>query len=1733
MRKDTLVSSPTMANCGTISELVSHGHEMLDRHRLADAEDLFHQGLEQSASISASSAEHEHLLSALQGLAEIYVKRSRRARNNDLEWHRMHVHAITAKRRAIECCNEALSFSYDTQKLEWFKEKKSKVLSQLKTLEENMVKSLRRKVLKDQEEVKKRGPIYYPTNDDSIDITWLESLQEYYQEQCKSYFVSRYESRDDLSTVADEEEEPEITEPPPEPKPINFDKVQGAIQRIVRKIAKMGTLKIHKDMTPDQKLNLISPLSGDLDIFKQFSKALNGEELSDSSSSDNEQQLSQIIEDIEPEIKDTLDIIESSNLSNTENTRESSPGEPVPDLPNDNEMPKTFKYGQRPSIPFMLTPLSFHTIESYAPYLEGTQNSYTEDGSPFRYGVYRVWRTSSQKYEDSDSVLSEYAPYTLQTYEEVSPLTKFIGFTFETDMEQSVTEERERFPISASSMNLSLALTLCKMGDLLKKEDRLCEAGTLYKYALGILQDGPADKEKLLKPMGHILKQIGLLKCTMGDFVGGSHLMEECIRLYERCDPDGCGLLVANAWFELGTAYIGESWKENSLFDHIMRTVQEALQVEFKSDGVMDVADDMSDSDESSEGESYSISTQEAIVCFTNALEILRQLTPGGDEYNKLLVDVLTRLADCNIMVGNYDLATGYYEEAVNLFKNIVGSATLHNNAHVLAMLGTANFLLTNYAKAISMYECAHLLQQHLYELEDTNFGSAFTLTMVGISYHCLGHYHKCIAWCIKAFECYSHLYKEDILNIESLQRWFVTETLYTLGFSYGTLNFHEKALYYLKLSRNLLYSAITSDTKQCVRILKAIGDQYVAIEDNDSALQFYNEALDKITLMGLESGTTALQNQLLNRMAGVHVSTKQYSTAAQYLEQALDYQKNMETSIKDDMVEIQRQLSITYVMSGDIDRAIECCQERLDSFREMLGLQSIGIAESLARLGTLYHVKACLQDDNDEMLELLGRAETQYEEATKHEPHSAVCVQYANYLYQQAQYADALLVMLHMVHSHRLSDVIPLCYSGVEQAVLPENLQPELDDLDQVHLDTKIYAQFLALLCYKQLHLVADAWDCLVDLVTSVTPTNTALNHSILGYAMLEMGQYWDAAKSFYVAGSLQHDDSLPGINCWICVGMAFCAEMAAGFFHIYEHTNKENIYYQILASMPMLPPKTSVKEEDGSIRDSGYYDRNLEIQDIPASDNISSIHAVETERNWKTEHATNMEFVGEHRGEFLDKGYYSSEYLERQGLEEEPGRMWESHESVDTLTGIPEERTGSETTWETEEVVETPAAILQMLQQQQSRQDELYGTLNNASRSGGSSTTYAATSHITLAAPGSSRGRLDSKDEAMFNDVIDQIEEMQKTGPTPYHQQVYESHQSDTRIGGVTVDSADQGEDEWVTFAEVEEVETPMAILNVLKDLKPQEEPKPEPRTETQGNTWTETYEERFIYPSFSQSSANRRQHTEIEREPYQNYGSNQTSFRGTYSSEPVKPAEDEWVVEEFEMETPPELLHEIRRRSIDIGQPTSMLEASQQDRGQSSPMVISPEADYSHSAGHSQSWRSQSTTSQVSSSSRMSQEQQNQGRESGSVFRYSQPYTSYADNRNAPTEEEETIWISEETVTTPTAILEAINNNGAHHTAHSHSQQTELDTVSRYGSYHSDPVRPYHSTYVPYSSSTSRTDIKNGNHISTRHQRYRGGYRSPPQEEEVWHTSEETVDTPPEVLRAMLRTQRSHWW
>ena len=1265
---------------------VTDAAQCLDKHQLDDAVGLYQRALGALADRDSTRVirnKEKLFAQCLYGLGEVYAKKGRSVRTDDLGWHHMLLQAGTLQQDVIDYCN-LLARKDDAQKrFSWLPELRERATIQLGCLSENLCESIEQRIGITKElkymPLQPHKPVY-PDHFEEASVQlhlWCTRLCSYLrhkvaeaQDQNANLLavpVPADQLEEQTSTDGSTEDRADADAEPQNPArtKVDYERVQKAILHLVRQIS--------ADMRKKFTRRRLSE-----DMLKQ---TVTGEMMAKFGQTS--------------ETADILGLFESAIIQHEY-------GMNAQDFHKYNDLTGSSDSDAE---------TEFTEVNGFEP-MELTTSTWTDTIQEVKLpddcydlpGVLTVWRAQPSSNNPSlpTPATSPCIPYRLHSFQEMSPLTE-TAVLMPTDVDVisdplshqvSPTKEAIANDISLlSEVNLkhTLAAMLSKTAEKLQKQEKYRQANELYKCVLGIYQSFDKGARRY-DCIADVLKNIGLIHCASGDIPSGCQLMEDAIDLYTLHDGHNANSAkVAEAWYCMGNAYMAEQWKEVSVFEHIMKVVRDMVEREVKME--TDAEDDDSDS-EASDGDSYGVCTMEAISCYNSALSILSRLRKKKKSHTSLYVDVLTQLADCCIINGEYERAVLCYEEALFLCQNTLGSPSFTNTSHILGMLGTTNFLLGANPKAAMMYETAHVLQQHLFGCEE-KFEMAFTLTMLGMNYFVMQQYHKCVAWCLKAFELYTGIFKERIIVVEELKRWFIAQTLYMAGYAYNTLSFFEKSIYYLEMSRNLITKAGDNiDTKQLVSVVKTTADVYAATDEHDEAIRFYTEALDLCVSLGDESLGSTLQNQLLNRIAGVHVSTKEYSTAAQYLEQALDCQKNVQTSIKGDLVGTLHQLGLTYTLAGDIDRAIECYKDSYEAYKEEHHSPGPEMSRTLGNLGMLYHLKYCLEDDEQEdaMLHYLNLADTCYQDAIRLDAYSGVCVQYANFLYQQGLNADAVLAMLKVVFFRQPLDHPELHYNGPEQAVLPDHLLHDLNDLNEVTLDTRVFAAYLAVLCFKNLGLMMDAEDCVVKMCKEVCRSHISLNHTLLGYSLLEMNLYMEAAVAFHNATVLasEHDADLPHTNMWISV-LTWCyVTVLRGLYGVWEHLYQP--YIDLSQPNPTPSPEqiqqstTDYDLEATSsyhIRDSGYFEH-----DITSFSGTSSSTSSHYARSDPTAHS--MEHVGPRS---------LSPVEEVESIEHDD--KWEEHTQDEE-----EEEEEVWQTWESEEVVDAPSILLEALRQSQERE-------------------------------------------------------------------------------------------------------------------------------------------------------------------------------------------------------------------------------------------------------------------------------------------------------------------------------------------------------------------------------------------------------------------------------------------
>lgn len=160
------------------------------------------------------------------------------------------------------------------------------------------------------------------------------------------------------------------------------------------------------------------------------------------------------------------------------------------------------------------------------------------------------------------------------------------------------------------------------------------------------------------------------------------------------------------------------------------------------------------------------------------------------------------------------------------------------------------------------------------------------------------------------------------------------------------------------------------------------------------------------------------------------------------------------------------------------------------------------------------------------------------FQESLKLKILQCVCVKYANFLYSQANYEDAVMYLQDALKANP-EEVPDIIYGGLEKVTLPEALQDQVEAQEEVSLPAPVLAHYLLLLSYKQLGQMRHAEQSLLKLLHEVYTRSydSPFLHALLGLAMMEMGVFREAALHFRNAWLLDWEYQLALDNYCLCL--------------------------------------------------------------------------------------------------------------------------------------------------------------------------------------------------------------------------------------------------------------------------------------------------------------------------------------------------------------------------------------------------------------------------------------------------------------------------------------------------------------------------------------------------------------------------------------------------------------------
>ena len=724
-------------------------------------------------------------------------------------------------------------------------------------------------------------------------------------------------------------------------------------------------------------------------------------------------------------------------------------------------------------------------------------------------------------------------------------------------------------PLHEHSISLTLSRSFCRLADKLVQEEEYRKAESVYDKILDIIetiQDGTAG---MLKFSARIMKNLGTVKSKLGKASSGLALLNKALQTYRDLQDQEANFEIAVALIELGNGYIVGKNHEDSVFDDVIIAICDFFEKDSgdtQSTSTSSVGSTMTSS-YSLRSENEERNVEEAIMCYTEAISLLDRYASDERQVDMFAKSVM-RLGDCFFMQNDYDRALDCYEKALDMFRssNIFGKDSLMENAHVLCMLGVSSFMLHVYPRAASVFEMALHMVKCAYGFRRT-FLNGMLQSLSGITYYKMKNYHKCVSMCYQSFETYCDIFGEEMSRLNKQKFWLVCQTLYVMGNSYNILSLYQKSIKYLSIARSLMKSSKSRERRQFMRVLQILGDSYFAQYDYKTALTFYNEALeygecestisfDEVFDPNCASDEMAIHNRLVSKSAEAHLNMQQYQNAVHYLEQAHDIQEVMGEDIKEDLINTLNQLGEMHSLSGDIDKAIESYKESLEVFREIHhGELGPEMCTTLGNLAAICYVKACMSDDLGEEIEMIEVSEQYFKEALQLDTDDGICVKYANFLYSQGQYDEAIRDLNEALKFEMQMQMSDIVYTGLEKITLPDLLQDEVDTQEEICLPSACLARYILILCHKAIGQSYEAETNLIALMEDVTDYDIPLLHSLLGYALMELSLFEEAAMSFFKAFATEEDYILASENYCICALIMVLKTVQNAVLNIWEY--------------------------------------------------------------------------------------------------------------------------------------------------------------------------------------------------------------------------------------------------------------------------------------------------------------------------------------------------------------------------------------------------------------------------------------------------------------------------------------------------------------------------------------------------------------------------------------------------
>jgi tetratricopeptide (TPR) repeat protein len=349
-----------------------------------------------------------------------------------------------------------------------------------------------------------------------------------------------------------------------------------------------------------------------------------------------------------------------------------------------------------------------------------------------------------------------------------------------------------------------------------------------------------------------------------------------------------------------------------------------------------------------------------------------------ADEYDKCVA--LIQEGAAAYESANYHKAIDEYSQAHDCILAFNGGEETADTAVLLNKIGTANYSIGDYDRAIEYFEKALKIGISVYG--EQNADVAVRYNNIGMVYKSRGDYDRAIEFYDKALKIVLAVYGEHHPDVASYYNNL--GTVHKARGDYDrAIEFYDKALKIDLTVNGEQYAGVAIRYNNIGMVYKARGDY-------DRAIEFYKKAVNiGLAVYGGHHPDVAYY---YNNIAGVYKDRGDYSRALEFYEKALKIDLAVYGEQHPDVAVRYNNIGTVYKDHGDYDRAIEFYDKALKIMLVVYGEQHPTTAISYNNIGQVYENRG----DYDRAIEFYEKA-LNIDLAVYGEQHVSTATNYTN----------------------------------------------------------------------------------------------------------------------------------------------------------------------------------------------------------------------------------------------------------------------------------------------------------------------------------------------------------------------------------------------------------------------------------------------------------------------------------------------------------------------------------------------------------------------------------------------------------------------------------------------------------------------------------------------------------------------------------------------------------------